>query len=113
MCVICRNEYDETTTEIDCHGCRQVTEIPETLTQLKTLYCCIIVSRYREVSDEADVVRVFCFVRCGVRKIKIFVVQRRKIENPKTTKKYDKFVYFYCAEILHENKTPDKIKNKI
>ena len=39
MCVICRGEYDETTTEINCYWCKEVTSIPNTLTQLTTLYC--------------------------------------------------------------------------
>ena len=38
MCIICQKEYDDNTTEIDCHWCKKVTEIP-ILPNLQSLYC--------------------------------------------------------------------------
>jgi Leucine-rich repeat (LRR) protein len=39
MCIICTGDYDDTLTELDCHGCSTITEIPDTLTNLTTLSC--------------------------------------------------------------------------
>ena len=39
MCVICRKEYNENTTVINCDFCTTVTEIP-ILPNLQKLYCC-------------------------------------------------------------------------
>lgn len=38
MCIICRQEYDNTTTTINCSGCDKVKEIPN-LPLLDTLFC--------------------------------------------------------------------------
>jgi Leucine-rich repeat (LRR) protein len=39
MCIICTGDYDESLTELDCHECSTITEIPDTLTNLTTLVC--------------------------------------------------------------------------
>jgi Leucine-rich repeat (LRR) protein len=39
MCIICTGDYDNTLIELYCHGCSTITEIPNTLTNLTTLYC--------------------------------------------------------------------------
>jgi Leucine-rich repeat (LRR) protein len=39
MCIICTGDYDNTLTELNCHWCSTITEIPETLTNVTTLYC--------------------------------------------------------------------------
>jgi Leucine-rich repeat (LRR) protein len=39
MCIICTGDYDVTLTELDCSWCSTITEIPDTLTNLTTLYC--------------------------------------------------------------------------
>jgi len=39
MCIICRKEYDVNAEIIDCSYCSLLTEIPETLVNLKELYC--------------------------------------------------------------------------
>jgi Leucine-rich repeat (LRR) protein len=39
MCIICTGDYDESLTELHCYGCSTITEIPDTLTNLTTLYC--------------------------------------------------------------------------
>jgi Leucine-rich repeat (LRR) protein len=39
MCIICTGDYDDTITELDCGWCSTITEIPDTLTNLTSLYC--------------------------------------------------------------------------
>jgi Leucine-rich repeat (LRR) protein len=39
MCVICTGEYDENTVALYCYRCERVTSIPDTLVNLRYLYC--------------------------------------------------------------------------
>ena len=39
MCILCTGDYDETITELNLHLCFDITEIPNTLTNLTSLNC--------------------------------------------------------------------------
>jgi Leucine-rich repeat (LRR) protein len=39
MCQLCTGKYNENTTELNCYSCKQVTSIPDTLVNIRDLYC--------------------------------------------------------------------------
>src|SRR3989344_2389605 len=55
MCILCRKEYDEKTTEINC--CSNVTEIP-LLPNLTKLHCYL--SKITEISLLPNLIELYC-----------------------------------------------------